>query len=352
MTTFTKKIRGLIGALLLVAGPAFAQSFSIDTFTIAGGSGTVSGGAYSISGSVGQPDGNLELSGGDFSLSGGFWGIIDGAARPAVALGENLILNPGAEDGPGSVSDNDILPVPNWTTTNNFTVIVYDSSLPPAGPEFGTNFFAGGPTTRPDALNPFSSASQLIDLSALTPEIDAGSVMAELSGYFGGYGGQDDRASLTASYFDAMGHSLGGLSIGNVLAVDRTNHTALLFRGGTNAVPAGTRQIQVVLNMTNDAGAYYNDGYADNLSLVLRTNAPSTAIFDITAFEKVGNELRLTFTTVAGENYSVQSSTNLSSGMWTTVPGAPTPGTGGAVQVTLTGALDQPQQFYRVKHLP
>ena len=65
-------------AALLAASAACAQTFSIDTFTIAGGSGTVSGGAYSISGTVGQPDGNLALSGGGFSMDGGFWSIIDG----------------------------------------------------------------------------------------------------------------------------------------------------------------------------------------------------------------------------------------------------------------------------------
>ncbi|HEV8544123.1 MAG TPA: choice-of-anchor R domain-containing protein, partial [Verrucomicrobiae bacterium] len=90
----------------------------------------------------------------------------------------------------------------------------------------------------------------------------------------------NDRASLTANYLDASGNSLGSDRIGNVLAVDRTNHTALLYRGGTNAVPAGTRKIQVVLSMINDSGAYYNDGYADNLSLVLRHENASLPIFD------------------------------------------------------------------------
>src|SRR5262249_43677003 len=68
--------------------------------------------------------------------------------------------------------------------------------------------------------------------------------------------------------------------------VDRTNLTALLYRGATNVVPAATRTIQVALNMTNAGGFYYNDAYADNLSLVLRNGAPSgnasVTIFDNT----------------------------------------------------------------------
>jgi hypothetical protein len=85
------------------------------------------------------------------------------------------------------------------------------------------------------------------------------------------------------TFLDGSANGLGTASVGNVLDEDRTNRTALLFRGGTNAVPAGTRKIQVVLSMTNDSGFYYNDGYADNLSLVLRAvDNPSLTIFDNT----------------------------------------------------------------------
>jgi hypothetical protein len=462
---FVNKTLGLAGSLFL-ATVAAAQTYSIDTFTIAGGSGTISGGIYSLSGTVGQPDGNLELSGGNFAMSGGFWSIaaagptettliVPGTANPWLAgmtngfheasgdvtpnespvlftnftagtwlqfaasgsasyggaasgpagtdgffvnhpaedgigaianslanaligvflddaqpdpsvltpdpldfgtdrqnyvvlrpalkqpfyigsgtnasglqqyvvapagatrlyLGiqdgfgwynntgsftvtvghasgtesgmasfdRNLILNPGAELGPASVSGNDLLPVPNWIISGNFTVVAYDSSFAAPGPVFGGNFFSGGPATRSDASNPSSTATQIIDLSALATHIDTGAVAAELSGYFGGYGEQNDRASLRATYLDGSGNQLGNLSIGNVLAVDRTNHTALLFRGGTNAVPAGTRTVQLVLAMTNDSGFYYNDGYADNLSLVLR--APGAESGGIVIFD-------------------------------------------------------------------
>src|SRR6185436_294497 len=100
-------------------------------------------------------------------------------------------------------------------------------------PGFGMNFFSGGPATRPDAINPFSSARQVIDVSAFASKIDAAAVIAELSGYFGGYAEQNDHASLTASFLGADGNSLGDISVGNVLAADRTNRTVLLYRGGT-----------------------------------------------------------------------------------------------------------------------
>ena len=72
----------------------------------------------------------------------------------------------------------------------------------------------------------------------------------------------------------------------------------------------------------------------------------------ITAAERIGNDLRLSFSTVAGQNYAVQSCANLSSGAWTDIPGGSTPGTGGTVQVTVTKILEQSQQFYRVLARP
>jgi len=54
---------------------AWAQSYSIDWFTIDGGGGTSTGGVYSVSGTIGQPDAG-KMSGGNFSIDGGFWGII------------------------------------------------------------------------------------------------------------------------------------------------------------------------------------------------------------------------------------------------------------------------------------
>lgn len=62
-------------ALLLGVGSLRAQSFSIDSFTIAGGGGTSSGGVFSVSGTIGQPDAGA-MSGGNYSLVGGFWGAL------------------------------------------------------------------------------------------------------------------------------------------------------------------------------------------------------------------------------------------------------------------------------------
>jgi hypothetical protein len=64
---------------------AFAQSYSIDWFTIDGGGGTSTGGVYSVSGTIGQPDAG-RMSGGNYTMDGGFWGIIAAVQTPGAPM--------------------------------------------------------------------------------------------------------------------------------------------------------------------------------------------------------------------------------------------------------------------------
>ncbi len=54
---------------------AFAQSYSIDWYTIDGGGGTSTGGVYSVSGTIGQPDSSGPMTNGQYSVTGGFWAL-------------------------------------------------------------------------------------------------------------------------------------------------------------------------------------------------------------------------------------------------------------------------------------
>lgn len=68
-----KKPFRLLG--VLVPAVAFAQSYAIDWYQIAGGGGTSTGGGYAVSGTLGQPAagaGNAPAGGG-YALTGGFW---------------------------------------------------------------------------------------------------------------------------------------------------------------------------------------------------------------------------------------------------------------------------------------
>ena len=66
---------------------------------------------------------------------------------------------------------------------------------------------------------------------------------------------------------------------------------------------------------------------------------------------RLGNDLRLSFTTILGRNYQVQNRASLVSDDWGTLPGT-VAGNGGIVPVTITNAFSEPRHFYRVRQVP
>jgi hypothetical protein len=184
----------------------------------------------------------------------------------------NLIVNGGAEAGNAS-PDGEAPPsggIPGWTLTlGETTVVEYGNTtggfpLPtdPGPPDRGEQFFSGGTTV-------LSISTQTIDVSANALRIDAGDVEFEFSGYLGGFRTQGDSASVAASFRDEAEQILGSVSIGPVSAEDRNDQTGLFLRSTTGQVPAGTRDIVLSLEQRR-VNSSFNDGYADNLSLVLR----------------------------------------------------------------------------------
>jgi hypothetical protein len=197
--------------------------------------------------------------------------ILEDRWMPSV-FGTNLVVNGNAEAGPGATGTDTVSNIPGWTPSGNFTVHQYGdtnylTATDPGPDDRGQNFFAGGPG------NSSSSASQMIDVSAGASTIDTGSVSFSLSAYLGGWQDQRDNAVLTATFLDGHGATLGTSSIGPVTASDRNSARGLLSRGSTGTLPAGTRSVQLVLQMTRLDGSY-DDGYADDVSLVL---TPQTA---------------------------------------------------------------------------
>ncbi len=192
---------------------------------------------------------------------------ISSYAAPFI-LNQNAIVNPGAEQGLGSVTGNDVIAIPGWITTGNFTSNQYGAvatGLISQGPSFGSNFFAGGPNT------PTDQATQTIDVSNVGSAIDGGQIAYTLSGYFGGYLAQNDSATLFATFFTAANTVIANSAIvGGFNSTGRSNLTQLLFDSGSGVIPSGTRSVLITLQMTRVEG-FYNDGYADNLSFVARS---------------------------------------------------------------------------------
>jgi hypothetical protein len=200
-------------------------------------------------------------------------GAFEGSV-PLPLFGVNLILNGDAEDG-GASPSGAFVGAPHWVSTGRFTVVPYGapggfpaadgSDLIPA--THGYNFFAGG-------NSPGSQGIQTVDLTAGSAAFDAGTVTYVVSGDFGGFASEDDNASMTLQFQDSQQLAIGGLiTVGGFTSADRGGKTGLLHSSASGKVPTGTRYFQVIVKMVRTAGTY-NDGYADNLSLVLSVPTP------------------------------------------------------------------------------
>ena len=175
----------------------------------------------------------------------------------------NVIVNGDAETGTGATDTSSTRPLQGWTDSANITQLSWTASggfphkSDPGPAVRGKNLFAGGPD------GDVNHATQTDDL----PAGSAGKPYT-LAGCLGGYADQGDHAVLTVAFLDGSGASVGTATLGPVTPADRDNTTALLDRHTQGTVPASATKARVTLTMTRVSGTY-NDGYADDLSLVV-----------------------------------------------------------------------------------
>ena len=180
---------------------------------------------------------------------------------------DTLLANPGAEDG-----DADATTVPGWTTTPGYTQHRYgDADFPDAaatGAIHGEDqfFFAGAVDS--------GTATQTVDVAASAASIDAGRGRVHLSADLGGYAGQADSATVTATFLGTAGPLGTPLTVGPVTVGDRNGQTGLQPRDAVAYAPAGTRSIRVAITATRVDGSD-NDGYADDVGLTLADADPA-----------------------------------------------------------------------------
>jgi hypothetical protein len=142
-----KVTRILFGCgILACVSQSFAQSYSIDWFTVDGGGGTSTGGMYVVSGTAGQADGGT-MSGGGYSLVGGFWGIISAVQTQGAPLlkiylagGNSAVISWPSPSMGFALQQNANLSTANWLPaseavlddgTNKFIIV-----SPPTGSRF------------------------------------------------------------------------------------------------------------------------------------------------------------------------------------------------------------------------
>ncbi|GJQ30135.1 MAG: hypothetical protein HBSAPP03_20190 [Phycisphaerae bacterium] len=192
----------------------------------------------------------------------------------AQVFGVELVQNGGAEAGPFSPDGYaPVTSIPGWSFFTGVNVVRYQTGgefpvVGSPGPvQRGQQFFSGGNNS------PFSTASQVIDLTAGSEEIDSGQVVFDFRAWLGGAGSQDDTAQVAAVFNDGDGQSIGTSTLAGPFAGERGNQTGLLLRTAAGTVPVGTRSITLALTMIRTNGNY-NNGYADNISMVLTAPLP------------------------------------------------------------------------------
>jgi hypothetical protein len=139
------KLALLLAAATCISG--FAQSYSIDWFTIDGGGGTSTGGVYSVSGTIGQPDAG-RMTGGNFTLDGGFWGIIAAIQTPGSPLLRVLLTptNTVLIAWPSSVTgfnlqQQSVVGNPTWLPVTNSVNVVGNENQVLISPPVGNRFY-------------------------------------------------------------------------------------------------------------------------------------------------------------------------------------------------------------------
>ena len=211
------------------------------------------------------------------ALLAGALSVTTARSAHAATTSGNLLVDAGAEAAAQCSSNGlDAMTMPGWTVVSGDPNAVcygasgYPDANTPGSPNRGNQFFAGGGTGNSDL-------AQSADVSSAASAIDAGGVPFNLSGWLGGYAGQNDRVGMTATFLNASGSSVGSVAIAPVTSIDRGGVTEFLQRSATGTLPAGTRSIKVDLAFTWTAGDT-TDGYADDLSLTIGANVPAPAL--------------------------------------------------------------------------
>jgi len=335
MMTFAKSVLGFAGSLLLVS-TGLAQSYSIDTFTIAGGSGTVGGGGYSMSGTVGQPDGNLALDGGDFSLAGGFWNIA------AASSGSVTIFDNSGGDANGYESATTNAWLANKLCTGGQAYQLDSVTLLLVSGDSN-----GNPRVRSVQLQLYTN-----DPVGGRPSANTGLIM-NLSGATNPIAMANSYIETPIKWVPARPFTLTANTCYWVVLSTDIGEVGGIASFTTPAGDAGA----LGRTASADAGATWQAADSgSNRKMTIRGTPvsvlPPPPQPRITAVEKVGNDLRLSFTSAAGGKYAVQACADLVVGNWASLPDQSASGTGDALQLTLPSAFDQAQQFYRIVIVP
>lgn len=182
----------------------------------------------------------------------------------SVSCKGNLLKNGGAETVSGSGSQ---VTLRDWKDASACMVSLsynagggYPGQTNSTAIKGGASFFQAGGSTS-------CSIFQDIDLRGCARRRPVW--YANMSAWLGGWYNQEDYATVSATFYTADAKSRGSFAIGPMTAAQRNFITGFFFRSKVVLVPRDTAFVRFTLTEVRLEGGD-NDGYADNLSLILQ----------------------------------------------------------------------------------
>jgi hypothetical protein len=197
-------------------------------------------------------------------------------------LGVNLVVNGDFEASGGETKvDANPSAIPGWNPSYLMAVRPYGTrGFPTAaqGPADGGNNFLSGIKQPPFTNGVIYDDAQLIDVSSLAADIDAGRLNWNFAAELGGFGAERDAMIAEIGCFNADKEPLLFQRVDGPSAAQRGYKTGFQPRQMTDVVPTGTRYFQILLTASLVDGQVA-DGYADNVSLKLTSTASKSRGF-------------------------------------------------------------------------
>ena len=208
----------------------------------------------------------------------------------SVTLGSNLVVNGDAETGPpppAPVPAPPLAPPPpgtrgvmGWQTIGEFEAVRYgDPGMPmpqsPGPAARGSMLLGGGMSETGTRVADESRAGQIIDISSIASDVDAGRIKFDFSVYLGGYGLERDGIKAMLIFDNGNVDPEPNATLEGPTPSQRKGVTGLAYRAISGNVTPGTRRILVQLVATKVYGKYI-DGFADNVELKLSSALPLT----------------------------------------------------------------------------
>ena len=245
------------------------------------------------------------------------------------------------------VATNGSLTFPAGTLTRTITVSIVTDNMFELDEQFSVNLSSASNATFAD-----STATGLISNDDLQPTLSINDIVVT----------EGTNGTVNAAFTVSLSNpSYLPISVTYATAND-TALAGLDYRAtnGTLTVLAGTLATNIFVTLTPDVPAEPDEQFRVNLTAPINTTiSDAQGICTITELRflrisQSGGNIALTFTTGTGQNYTVESVTQLPPTVWSTVSGlGNVPGTGLPVTALHAGgASSSSNRFYRVRLIP